>query len=66
MAMDQHGEAVVFDGKSWGAATSFDPNSETGDIPMTVSCPSVGHCTTVDGTFNAFFLNGRDWCRSPA
>ena len=57
-AVDQDGNAIIYDGTSWSAPVPID---FTGDELLAVSCPSVSFCAAVDGGGNAMTYDGRSW-----
>jgi hypothetical protein len=58
VAVDGNGNALTFNGSSWSAPTSIDPN---GQGLSSVSCPTSSFCMAVDGAGNALTYNGRAW-----
>ena len=63
-AVSLSGEAVIWNGATWGTGTA--PNSWTNPIDgsnafASVSCSSTTSCEAVDTSGNAFFYNGTTW-----
>ena len=58
IAVDDHGNAIKYDGSSWSAPESIDPN---GRGINSVSCTSTSFCMAVDYTGNALKYSGSSW-----
>jgi hypothetical protein len=60
LAVDNQHEAYVFDGSTWSAPVTADPN---GNGLTAVSCPDAGFCMAVDGSGRALTYRDGDWSR---
>jgi hypothetical protein len=63
-AVDDAGNALIWNGKSWSSPTSIDPYNPTtglgGDL-LSVSCASASFCAAVDNSGRALTWNGTAW-----
>ena len=58
-AVDQNGDAMIFNGQSWSAPDPIDAGVVQ---PLaTVSCPAPGFCTAMDGFGQAFDYTSAGW-----
>lgn len=57
VAVDDAGDAMVFNGSSWTAPQPADRYGSLGSV----SCPREGFCVAVDYTGHALFYNGVNW-----
>lgn len=57
VAVDDAGDAMIFNGRSWSAPKAADRYGGLGSV----SCPRLGSCVAVDYTGHALAFNGRTW-----